>query len=345
MELKFRVAMTFLCIVSLLFVYDVLFGVSTFIIAPILGLITSTTTPTTANVTVRGTIGAITVYFSPVNFSTVNPGNNCNPKVQGGSLAYINISLNASTNTNYNIYFLGTALNSTQGINISVATVHFANASNGCPTGDTELSAVYVTNTTAFTNIPYTTRNVSVYFWVDTPIGSLNTTYTGNITILVNGTAANNSETWFGLNNLTLMMDKYIDLSWDFAPINFSALTPGTTDNRAMTNQGNPANLSVNVNTNIRVDGYINGSNLNCIGGGCGSNNIAMGNISFTNMSTYNSFITTLSASWQNFMTWNNSGNTSDLLNYWNISIVAAQPPGNYGGNITGKAVDTGTAP
>jgi hypothetical protein len=344
MEQKFRISLTVVSILSLFFIYDVLFSVSTFIASPILGFITSLTVPATANVTVRGTVGAISVYFSPVNFSTINPGNNCNPKVQGGSLAYINISVNESTNTNYDIYFNGTNLISTQGWTIPVANIHFANASNGCPTGDTNLATSYVTNTTAFTNIPYAIRNVSVYFWVDTLTGYLNDTYTGNISIFVNSSTATNNETWFGLNNLTLMIDKYIDLSWDFIPINFSSLIPGQGSN-AMTNQGNPANLSVNANTNIRVDGYVNGSNLNCNGGGCGTDYIAMGNISFTNASAYNNFITALSLNWQTFTNWNNSGNTSDLLNYWNISIPSAQSPGNYGGNITGKAVDTGTAP
>jgi hypothetical protein len=343
MNQGFRITITIVSIVSLFLVYDALFAVSGYITTPILGFITATTAPTTANVTIQGTVGSITVYYYPVNFSTVNPGNACNPKVQAGGVGYIIVEVNSSTNVNYNLYFKGTNIVAGSWT-IPVGNVHFGNTSGLCPNGDTDLSTSYVTNATAFTNKPYTSRNTTIYFWIDTSVGWYNDTYNGNLTILVNGTDAINNETWFGQNNITLTIDKYIDISWDLVPINFTSLIPGQKSN-ATANQGNPANLSVNANTNIFVDGYVNGSNLNCVGGGCGTDFIGMTNLTFTNVSTYAGPFNTLSSSWQNFNNWNNSGNTSDLLNYWNISIPSAQLPGNYGGNITGKAVDKGTAP
>jgi hypothetical protein len=353
MELRFRITITVVSIVSLLFVYDVLFGISPYVRSSLLGFASYASSATTSNVTVSGTIGAIRVYFFPVNFTTVTPGANCN-KASGFVGGNITVEVNASTNVAYNIYLNGTNLVATGGNpSIAVANVHFSNESSSCPAGDTDLSTTYVTNTTAFTGRPYNVRNTTIYFWIDTPTGYLNQTYNGNLTIFVNGTSATNNETWTGMNNLTLIMDKNVELSWAFVPVNFSSLIPGQGSN-AMTNQGNPSNLSIDANTNIRVDAYVNGSNLTCLaGGGCtvGTHWLGMGNLSYTNLSAYTNFITQLSDVYKGFGNWNNTGNStgvgvtaSDLLSYWNITIPSGQIPGGYGGSVTGKAVDRNTA-
>jgi hypothetical protein len=340
MEIKTIFLILFLSAISI-FIVSQHFNIS------LTGMLSGTPTGyTTTNVTVKGTIGAISVLNFPVNFTTRPPGTACQPKAQGGSVGYINVTLNSSNNVNYNVYINGSNLVSSDGASIPVSKIAFNDTDSdttGCYFG-TALSSSPVTET-GLTNRPFN-QNTTIYFWINTTTGIANNTYTGNLTIFVNSTNgdAENNETWTGLGNLTVIIDKNIEVQWSFVPINFTSLSPGSKAN-ATANQGNPANFSIGANSNIYVDAYINGTDLTCVGGACGTNYIFKGNLTYTNTSYYNGTFRQLSLSWQNFYNWNNTPNNTNLLSYWNISIPSGQSPGNYGGNITGKSVETGTSP
>ena len=134
-------------------------------------------------------------------------------------------------------------------------------------------------------------------------------------------------------------------------------MNPGDKSN-ATDNYGFPANITNGAATNIPVDVYINGTDLNCTDcAGPLFPKILAGNLTFSNATSkgdWPSAIQSLSytfhgcdvfPNWCNLPNQTASGPGYDVLNWWNISIPSGQPGGTYKGTIVAEEVDHGTLP
>jgi len=161
---------------------------------------------------------------------------------------------------------------------------------------------------------------------------------------------------------------KAISISWTLTPIDFATVSPGFMAN-ARLNLGWPTNITVAALTNVYVDLYINGSDLQGLSGAAAGPPpviIESGNITYAN-STHNNYNSTGpqppgSEYWHtlnnqrpgsstrgDFTNWGMVPNRTDVYGYWNITIPillpGGTPGGQYGGDVVATAVDAGTSP
>ncbi len=184
------------------------------------------------------------------------------------------------------------------------------------------------------------------------PVGARPGTYNGTIWIYAwaNGAdESNNNRTWTGLDNTTVTVAVAYGIQWELKPIGFGVLNPGTVGAKAIDNAGWPTNITVERNTNIYVDLYVNGTDLHNISE---MPVIGSDNITYYNYTTQYDLPPDLSSSVTqtlenlrptvpDFDNWVAIGNSTDLFTYWNISIPNV-PGGEYYGNVTGRIFPTG---
>ncbi len=314
---------------------------------------------TTANVTVQGMVGAINVNCWPILFT-----NTSTPERPPGSLAvfpkldecnkdYITIWLNDSTNVNWNLYINASDLVDDQGHHIPVSNIVVNSTCNG-----TVPSPSLISLDTSFKQICTDMarhNSTDVHFYLNTtPTGQYNNTYRANLMIFVNSSSAENTESWFGPNNITITIGKLIEIDWNSStvPINFGSMLPGHSST-AQPNAGWPAKIYSTANTNIFIDLYINGTDLNCLD--CSptaenptsfdSHQITYSNVSsLTYLHLLNNTLPPTST-YGDFGDWSMIPNQTEIESWWNITLPSVLESGVYGGEISAKGVDVGTAP
>jgi hypothetical protein len=348
----------------------------------------------TANVTIMGHVGYLMVNYYPINFTSnttgsdigLQPATNFNPKFQEkpSDQPYVRVKTNDSTNVNWCLYVNGTDLTVTgipsiQGIPVN--NVSFNTTCNG--TLSAPQSVKILSNglqEVCCANTP--SRGLSsksftdIFFYIDIPAGWLNQTYDGAIWFYANSTSltlspAEDNSTWYGMKgtvpgkgNTTATIRQYIEFQFYWDPINFGTLTPGALNVNATstpTPQGFPLNVTIGRGTNIYVDIYVNGTNLNGTSGAAatGWNNapsqINASQIMYSNRSMMANDIITGSSykilntqrprsipgvdssnchdpvsslndnwcgKWYKAKGWTMNGTTNnDTTNYWNITI------------------------
>jgi hypothetical protein len=315
------------------------------------------TAGTTANVTVYGKLGNVTVYFNPVNYTPsgsegIAPGS-FYPKVDAGGVGYIRINLTADNNMAWNIFMNATELSDGAGHTIPVNAVQVNSSCDGNPSSLQSLSNGFVDVCSENQGTPNDIEpheSADVYFWLNLPAGQYNATYSGHLWIYINHTGtdpAGDNRTWYGPYNITVTVSKTIDLIWSLVPINFGSMAPGSSSN-ATDNQGFPTNITSTAVTNVFIDLYINGTNL--VEQIDPTKIIGVGNISYSNatqLSQWPSSIKDLDINFpaSTFGNWEHVGNATHTYSYWNITIPVAQPGGVYGGNVYAKAVEEGENP
>jgi len=318
--------------------------------------------PTTINVTVGGLLGKIEVYNLPINF-TLDPGllprTSYNPKRrEPEGVGYITVKLNLSNNVDYNVYMNASDLilvGDTYTIPVGNITVN-----STCNGSIPSPSLIRLSNSMQAicetpNNISYE-KSTDIYFFIDIPAGQDNGTYFGDIWIFVNYTKSQN-QTWYGSSNTTTAVKTYIEIQWNISnsPIDFLTLQPGSKANASVGN-GFPASVINGPGTNIFIDLYINGTDLNCTSGICnpGTDYMGVGNVSYSNAtseSTWPDSIRSLNNTFPDsstngdFSNWGHIKNDTNIWSFWNISIPLAQIPGDYGGTLNAKATEEGENP
>lgn len=311
---------------------------------------------TTANVTVYGALGDITVYFNPVNFTSSDVGEAPGAtysKVNAGGVGYIRVNMTANNNMEWDIYMNASDLsdgtytipaenitvNST--CNVKSPPVSLISLSN-------QLKPICYEDDAPESDIQphdYT----DIYFYLYVPAGQYNNTYFGDIWIYVNHTGTDptgDNRTWYGPNNVTIKIKQFIEIMWSLVPISFGSMAPNTKSN-ATDNTGFPANVTNTAVTNVFIDLYLNGTDLVS-----GANYIGVDNVSYSNATSEANWpdsIKDLTLSFpgvgNTFDNWQHVKNDTDLLSWWNISIPLAQPGGVYNGSVNAKAVEEGQTP
>jgi hypothetical protein len=257
----------------------------------------------------------------------------------------------------------------------------YVNSSCGDGTGLTVLTPLSHDLQYICTDIPYN-QWANVSFWLEVPPGQYNSTYYGNITIFVNSTEAQIepfNKTWFGPDNTTVMIERFIEISWSGTPIDFETVGPGMTSN-ATNNHGWPSNITSSTVTNIFIELYLNGTDFMNV------SSVAPWNPDFCSDSTckFESQNTTYSnatveVEWPDSLLglsesfyWPPVGYRGDFPNWgcnstlcaganltfpnatspdgikniwWNVSIPPGMPAGNYSATVWAKAVDIGEQP
>lgn len=323
---------------------------------------------TTANVSVLGYLENILVWHNPVNFSTPagrSPGAEW-PKVNADGVGYIIINMSDNTNIIWDLYMNASDLLAVSGggqmINPSQMEVW-----GYC--GGSPLSPIALGNDlTQLCNDLSRYASANISFNLTIPVAQYNDTYNGDLWIYVNSSAAlpgeGSNRTWYGPGNTTVIVHQYIEFLWNTntTPIDFATLSPGILANATIPNGligGFPANLT-NGGSNIYIDIYIMGTDLECLNpaDACwGTYNISIGldgNLTYSNATSNTTWPDTIKFtdySYQtppyegDFANWNRVPNYTDVSSFWNISIPTTAQQGSYGGDITAKAVDKGTAP
>lgn len=360
---------------------------------------------TTANVSILGNLGGILVDYVPVDFSHgstgVTPATAYNDK-SSWDLGYIRVKTNSTTNVDWCLYINGTELwvngdpASTEATPIPANNITVNTTCNGTIAAtdvrftDTmqllccEADNGGILNSKAFTD---------VYFWIDIPAGWENHTYNGSFWLLANSSAADpahNNETWYSgnivggqpNNGTNVIIRRYYEIAISNVSVMFGSLAPrlepynATPDNPPINYTGWPATFTNGAASNVFIDMYINGTDLNGTSGdavdpGWGTNAPAQiilndggsppgrGNLTYSNATdefdrttvdfhivTYSLPITTqclgssiLTANWCRI------GNNTDKPNWWNITVEPGVLGGDYGGFVNYKAVDTGYVP
>jgi len=312
---------------------------------------------TTANVTVYGQLGDITVYFNPVNFTYSDVGEAPGatyPKVNAGGVEYIRVNLTANNNMEWDIYMNASDLTDGAGHTIPVQNISVNSTcagQKGTPsliTLSNQLQIICGDPMGDDSDIDLHAY-ADIYFYLFIPAGQYNNTYNGNLWIYVNHTGTDpvgDNRTWYGPNNITVKVKQFIEIVWSLVPIEFGSMAPQAKSN-ATNNKGFPANVTNTAVTNVFIDLYINGTNLVS-----GANFIGVGNVSYSNatsLATWPSSIKDLSLSFPavgtTFNNWKHIKNNTDTLSYWNISIPTAQPGGVYEGTVNAKATEEGQDP
>ncbi len=348
----------------------ILIIISVFLISSEFRSVTAQATPvwegTTANVSVSGFLDQINVWHNPVNFTAGagrQPGRNVS-KVNADGVGYITINMSQLTNINWNVSMNASDLIPFSGNGAPINPSQMVIWTQGCPVDLSETPLDYGLIQIC-TNIPRD-DSIDVFFNLTIPIGQYNDTYDGNLSIYAESNLATPGEgsnrTWYGPDNTTVTIIPYIEFWWNTAttPIDFATLTPGISANATGPSAGFPANMTNGDNTNIFIDIYILGTDLECLNptDACwGTYNISIGldgNLSYSNatsVATWPDIIKFVNYSYQappyegDFANWNHIPNYTDIPSFWNISIPTGAEQGSYGGDITAKAVDEGTAP
>jgi len=334
---------------------------------------------TTANVTVSGYLEYINVWCAPVNFTAGEgrqPGREV-PKVNACNQGWITINMTENTNVDWNVSMNASDLISVSGNGAPIPPSQmevWSDCAGGTPLLPTTLDYGLIQICTDIAR----DASVDVFFNLTIPIAQYNDTYDGDIWIHVNSSLAQPGEgsnrTWYGPDNTTVTIIQYIEFWWNTGttPIDFATLTPGTsaiaTDPSIGPNGGFPSNMTNGDNTNIFIDIYILGTDLECLNDydACwnsplltppGIYNISIGpngNLTYSNATsaaTWPDIIKFVNYSYQappyegDFENWHHVPNYTDVSSFWNISIPSNAEQGSYGGDITAKAVDEGTAP
>ena len=326
---------------------------------------------TTANVTVSGFVDNLIVTYFPVNFTRqtgggpeivgISPGTNDNPK--RNVYPFLNVTTGMNTNVIYNISLNATSMSDGAGHTIPVNNI-WVNYTCCYLTCTQYSTPIYLSN-----NFQYLCRDLNpdgyaqIYFYLNIPNGQYNNTYNGNIWIYANSSLAGqgvNNRTWYGPGNTTVYIRKRIDISWTLAPIDFAVVSPGQQANATL-NKGWPTNITVGSPTNVYVDLYVNGSDLQGLTGAAIGQTIVSKNITYAN-STHNNYNSNgpqppgseywhtlnntrpVTSSRGDFVNWGMIPNRTDVYSYWNINVPSVEG-GQYGGDVVASAVDAGTNP
>jgi len=316
---------------------------------------------TTANVTIYGKLGNITVYFNPVNFTSSDVGEAPGatyPKVNAGGVGYIRVNLTVDNNMEWDMYMNASDLTDGAGHTIPVGSISVNSSCDGQKS--TPVSLISLSNDLKSIcgdqdgdNSDIDAHNYAdIEFYLFIPAGQYNATYNGHIWIYVNHTGTEptgDNRTWYGPYNITVKVKQFIEISWSLVPISFGSLSPDTKSNATCGTGGEgcgwPANLTNSANTNVFIDLYVNGTHLV----NPANDIIGVGNISYSNASLVDNWpdsIIDLSLSFPaqgtTFDNWQHVRNDTDILSRWNISIPIAQPGGVYNGSVNAKAVEEG---
>lgn len=353
------------------FCLAILTTISIFFISSGFKSVTAQATPvwegTTANVSVSGYLDQINIWHNPVNFTAGTgrqPGRNVS-KVNADGVGYITINMSTLTNIDWNVSMNASDLISLSGNGAPISPsqmVVWSDCAGGTPLLETSLDYSLIQICTDIAR----DASVDVYFNLTIPIGQYNDTYDGDLFIYADSNLASPGEgsnrTWYGPDNTTVIIIPYIEFWWNTAttPIDFATLSPGTLANATGPNAGFPGNMTNGDNTNIYIDIYIMGTDLACLNpaDACwGVYNISIGldgNLTYSNATsaaTWPDTIKFVDYSYQappfegDFYNWRHIPNYTDVSSFWNISIPTDTEQGDYGGDITAKAVDEGTAP
>jgi len=325
--------------------------------------------PTTANVTVLGSVGQLKVVFFPINFtdylSTEGdrpaktwPKYNNTPTDPSG---FIKVSI-LGGNVPWQLYVNGSDLSDTGNRKIPVNNISFSSNCNGTKLASNDtLSYSLKPVCTGSSNSISKLNSTDVYFYLYVPDGQYNNTYTGNLWLYINASSgANDNNTWIGLNNFTVKVRRYMEWQWTWTPISFGSTAPANpyayynaTCGTGGRGCGWPANASIGFATNIYTDFYINGTDLASGGDTILANNITYSNATQVDSNFYptnwNYFhvlnYNRPSSPIPDFANWRNVTNNTNILTWWNISIIGGQPGGIYTGNVVGRLYDVGQNP
>jgi len=300
---------------------------------------------TTANVTIKGVLDNIVVEEYPVNFSFLNGNAPGFGNYTKQNLPYLNISLGPLTNVRWNISINGTNMVNENGNIITVENIFF-NTTNH----PDALSLSNIHQELEYEIEPHDFR--LIYFYLTIPVGAANGTYYGDIWVYVWSNEASedsNNKTWSGLSNTTVTVKIAIGIDWSLKPIDFGILNPGVIGAKALDNYGWPTNITVDRNTNVPVDLYINGTDLVDESGvpSIGSKNITYYNYTHNQYDLIpllsDSVTHTLnntrpaSSTHGDFENWGAIPNSTDVFSYWNISLAIPGLKGSYYGNVTAR--------
>lgn len=324
---------------------------------------------TTANVTVTGWLGPINVTHFPVNFtvgSGLAPlGDNTN--YSKTNEPYLNVTILSST-VNWNISVNASDMISDDGYRIADYEIKFNRSC--CNSGGCVDNATLVELSNAFQSVCENQErdgHVLIYFYLDIPAGQPPGTYYGNLTFYAHsneaGTGVNN-RIWYGEDNTTVTVRIYKEIHWSLTPIQFGVATPGTPKDAEL-NEGWPTNITVDARTNIFVDLYVNGTDLNWTDWGpvppTGETLIDSHNITYAN-STWDYYDNTgpyptgeevwhllenerpATPPYGDFANWASIKNNTDVYSYWNITVPNVEP-GDYYGDVIARVFDEGTIP
>jgi hypothetical protein len=369
---------------------------------------------TSANVSIAGNYGPITVNCTPVSFgSAIFSTSNEYPKTDGcgPNNKTITISLDkATTNEYWTLWMNVTDLKDNYGHAINITSdgtyPYIIRVNTTCgpgPNSQPRVASGYKTLTYSLTPIctPIDQRfaptdNPLVEFYITIragtansttstgPYGTPGTSYTGDFCIFVNGSGSNNQSwcgrTSVGINGTNVTVQVTRDAAWTLQPITFGAsLIPRDQYYNASDWLGFPTNITNGIKTNVLVDLYINGTDLNrTLGPVSGFTSVIYsGNVTYSNATDPTRTRISLEdpSVWPpaalrklnhtlpnnptddrpwgggDFQKWHNIINDSQIYSYWNISIptalmiTPALAPGTYVANITGKIVPSGESP
>jgi len=348
---------------------------------------------TTANVSILGNLGSILVDYLPVNFTA---GSGLIPAVldyekQTWGLGYIRVYTNTTTNVPWCLYINGTDVwvdgdsGSTEAP-IPVNNITVNTTCNGSTTAtDVRLATGAPQELCCGGDAIGSKSFTDVYFYLDVPAGWGNRSYNGVFWLYADAPTADpahNNETWYSglINGTAAVVRRYYEISISNVSVMFGALAPrlqpyNATPTDAPTNYtGWPATFTNGAASNVFIDMYINGTDLNGTTGDAatgwngapskillndGGSPPDHGNLTYSNATDeflraaedyhiveYNLRATTqclgsplLTANWCRIE------NNTDKSNWWNISIEPGVLGGDYGGLVNYKAVDTGYVP
>jgi len=309
---------------------------------------------TTVNITIRGYLDNIIVKEFPVNFTVdigLAPGTDNNPK---WGIPYLNISTGKNTNVKWNVSMNASSMTDSIGhfIPVKEIKVNYSCFTDGSQIDFPDLTELSYNLQSLCGDIGLTPDSYAlIYFYLDVPAGQYNSTYYGDLWFHVNSSEAmtgeGNNRSWYGPNNTTVTIKKRIDIKWTLTPINFGIVNPGTKVN-ATKNQGWPTNVTIGSATNVPVDLYINGTDLN------GPEFIDSQNITYSNATSENEWPFIHSHLLNNtlpsfstkgdFTNWGSIPNNTDVFSYWEMNVPNVAG-GDYSANVIAKAIEAGGDP
>lgn len=325
-----------------------------------------------AGVTVGGSLGAINVSCSPINFTqgswgiTPGTGGEANPKRNGCNNDNIRVNLNpAGNNVVWNLSINATDMVDGLGHFIPVDEITF-NSTCMSGAGISALTSLSNGLQYACTDVPYNEWG-NISFFLNVPPGQYNNTYYGNVTLYANSTFAETEPRNRSLalvDDTTVLIERTIEIVWGGTPISFATVAAGDPANATDAESGWPSNITSTSVTNIFVELYLNGTDFQnttqaipwnlgfCLNGNC---SFESENVSYSNAVTLDDWPSSIldlsnvfgSSPGGDFPNWGglNFGNSTTKNVSWNISVPGGMPAADYYAIIWAKAVDVGETP
>jgi hypothetical protein len=354
-------------------------------------------TQTTANVSISGWLDDINVSCIPINFNATktvySDSQSYEKDSECGNANYIMIDPGPSTNEKWNLYMNATDLTDGQGHWINISYPGYDAILQVNATCGDQSQTPYITLSYDITPIcslvaeqfePLGIANVSINITI--PAGVYNATYTGDFCVYINKTNGPNvnikswcGNTFLGFDQINVTISPTLDIAKSLEPIMFGEQRPQLEPYDALEGQGFPMNITSGLKTNIFIDLYINGTDLDrSLGPLAGyEDTITSYNVTYSNATAPSRIRIgdNTPAVWPpkdtnllehnlpdnptdgdrviwgggDFLDWHMVSNDTHIYSYWNMTVPIdmslALAPGVYDGDITAKIVDAGRDP